>query len=1043
MNTRPVFLLMFGLLALVSSAHAQGPVKDEDLAAELKRLPPVEPEETLKTFTIQHRFRLELAAHEPLVSDPVDACFDARGRLFVAEMHGYPYSEEVRQQQPQPIGKKDACLVRLLEDADGDGVFEKSTVYASGISWATSVCCYDDGVFVLAPDKLYYFKDTDGDGVADLREEIASGFSRANVQGLANNLKWGLDARIYGAAGTNGGELVVHGNASSSPSPGGEGVRRPDEGANDSKAPHGRAPSPPAPLPEERGVRLGEMRRKDFCFNPRTREFEFQTGGQQFGHSFDDWGDRFVCSNSNHIQHVVYPLAALERAAGVSVPSPIRSIAKEGPAATVFRASPAEPWRIVRTRRRASDPNYRKRLPPTELVATGFFTSATGVTIYRGDAYPEEFRGNAFIGDVGGNLVHRKTMHEAGASFLAVRADDNVEFITSTDTWFRPVNFVNGPDGCLYILDMYRETIEHPVSIPEDIKAFLDLESGDRRGRIYRLVPPNWSRKAPPKLADWPSSELVKALESPNGWTRETASRLLWEREDRTIENDLRKLFETSASPLGRLHAFYALLNLGLIRESDVARALSDPDPHLVAHGLQRAKAFLAGPDTTLGKRLIELARHESVRVQFELALALSAVPEQQRLPVWVAVAQRGGLDADVRTALMLAIPDNPFGLFERLATAATTEHSLLRELARRIGSSKQDSAAVAGLRFILSERFPHGPRAEALMSFGDGLRRRQSTLSQFAAKHLGKSGPEAAVLTGMWDEAERAAGGPAESALRRTASIRLLAYAPWERAAAALGRFIDPTVAPTLQLAALESLSVQAGTGPAELVLAKWSALSPQVKREAVELCLVSEPRTLKLLQAIDRKNVFASDVAPDQWDRLKGHPGRAVRTLAERLNSSRVATDRTAVIQEFASAAAQMGDVARGKELFAKNCAICHRAGNSGAAVGPDINSVRNKSADDLLVAILDPNRESQPNFTSYTAALVDGRVLTGIIAAETSDSVTLRAAEGKDAVVQRSEIEVLKSNGVSLMPVGLEKTITPAQLADIITFVKLGEF
>src|SRR5205823_6118258 len=131
------------------------------------------------------------------------------------------------------------------------------------------------------------------------------------------------------------------------------------------------------------------------------------------------------------------------------------------------------PWRVVRTRQRAADPVISKRLPRTELFATGFFTSATGVTIYRGTAYPPEYRGNAFIGDVGGNLVHRKVMSRNGAEYQGTRADQGVEFLVSTDNWFRPVNFANTPDGILVILDMYRETIEHPASIPEPIKKHL------------------------------------------------------------------------------------------------------------------------------------------------------------------------------------------------------------------------------------------------------------------------------------------------------------------------------------------------------------------------------------------------------------------------------------------------------------------------------------------------------------------------------------------------------------------------------------------
>ena len=276
-------------------------------------------------------------------------------------------------------------------------------------------------------------------------------------RGSFNGLLWGPDGWIYGVASSNGG--TIHNRS------------RPD-------------------------AKPVSVRGRDFRFKPDGSAFEAISGGGQFGHSFDDWGHRFTCNNSNHIRQIVLPSHYLERNPALIPPPAILDIAAEGPAAPVFRISAAEPWRVVRTRQRAADPVLSRRLPPTELFATGFFTSATGVTIYRGSAYPAEYRGNVFVGDVGGNLVHRKILSADGATFLATRADANVEFLASTDNWFRPVNFANTPDGTLLILDMYRETIEHPFSIPEPIKKHLDLTSGKDRGRLYDLVYSGGSTRA-------------------------------------------------------------------------------------------------------------------------------------------------------------------------------------------------------------------------------------------------------------------------------------------------------------------------------------------------------------------------------------------------------------------------------------------------------------------------------------------------------------------------------------------------------------------
>ena len=465
---------------------------DDDLAKELPRIKPLEPAAALGSFRVQPGFQLEAVAVEPLVADPVSVSYDADGRLYVVEMRGYPYPEKT------PSGG-----VSRLEDRDGDGRFESRTNFLGGLSWPTGIVPYDDGVFIAVAPDILYAKDTTGDGIADVKKVMFSGFGTENVQGLLNGLLWGPDGWIYGVTSSNGGTI------------------------------HNRT------RPEAKPV---TVRGRDFRFKADGSAFEAISGGGQFGHSFDDWGHRFTCNNSNHIRQIVLPSHYLDRNPALIPPSVVFDIAAEGPAAPVFRISPAEPWRVVRTRQRAADPDFVRRLPPTELFATGFFTSATGVTIYRGSSYPPSYRGNVFVGDVGGNLVHRKILDPDGSTYRAFRADPNVEFLASTDNWFRPVNFANTPDGTLLIIDMYRETIEHPHSIPEPIKNHLDLTSGNDRGRLYDLVYSGSARRPRPNLGHAPSAELVPLLADRDSWWRETAQRLLFERNDRAVVESLRAM---------------------------------------------------------------------------------------------------------------------------------------------------------------------------------------------------------------------------------------------------------------------------------------------------------------------------------------------------------------------------------------------------------------------------------------------------------------------------------------------------------------------
>ena len=1002
----PRELLALASLALVAgaaflSAQEQPAPGERALSEEIKRLPAVPAEKALETIEVANGFSLELVAAEPDVSDPVDACFDENGRMYVAEMRSYPYFGEPTTQNPAGLGKKGFGMVRLLEDADGDGRMEKSTVFADGLTWPTSVCCYNGGVFAIAIPDLWYFKDTNGDGVADIREIVYSGFDTANVQGVANNLKWSLDNRIYGAKGTN-----------------------------------------PANL-SHRGKPLFSLGSSDFSFDPKTEELRQESPGSQFGHSMDDWGNRFVSSNSNHIQHSVFPYRYLRRNPYLSVSNVVRTVAKEGAAAPVFRRSPAEPWRIVRTRRRLADPKFAN-LPETERHATGFFTSATGVTIYRGDAYPEEYRGNAFIGDVGGNLVHRKSMTPSGASFVAERTENDREFIASTDTWFRPVNFVNAPDGTLYILDMYRETIEHPNSIPEDIKRHVDLESGHDQGRIWRLVGPDGKRNPVVKMRSMSAPELVAQIESNNAWNRETAQRLLWEREDGSCIEPLEKLVRESKLPLARAHALWTLQGLNSLTEELVLVGLRDPDPHVREQALRLCEPF-AGKSSEVFDVLMERVSDGDYRVRLQAAFSVGELPPQpnMRLAALARVARFVGNDADLRTAMLSSVSDGAATLASILIDdgnilAEPQGAEIIGELARIVGTEKDSAGALTLLRKVTLQVRDPRVRQQFVVALGDGLARSGLSIPQV----LSADGATQEVrdrVDAIFQEAASIAGNGESSLSERIAAARLLAYADFENVSQALAELLVPATPRELQVAAVRSLAAYSDPAVGELLLAAWKGTSPEVRRDVVDALVAREDRIRLLLDEVEAETIRPGEIERDKQELLQNHPNEEIRDRGRKLLGGGVSSDRKQVVAAYGSAATIAGDAERGKAIYLKQCSVCHKLGDVGHQVGPELASVSNKSPDDLLIAILDPNREAQPIYTGYTIVTEQGTLITGIIVAENETSLTLRRSEGKEDVVLRSNIEEMVSSGLSLMPVGLEKEITPEQMADLIAFVK----
>ena len=466
---------------------------DAELREYLKPIPPKKPQEALKTFETIPGFHMELLASEPAVFSPISGAIDENGDLYVTEMIDYPY-------YPKP-GDKPLGSVRVLRDTDGDGRYDKSWVLAEHLLWAGGVACWKGGVFVAAPPDIWYFKDTDGDHRADIKRKVFTGFGTQSQQYMLNNLKWGPDHKIYGSTAGNGGMI------------------RPGDN------PHAK------PI---------VLTKHDFRFDPVTEEFEPIAGTIQFGNSFDDWGNRFMCGESQPLFQAVLDQHYIERNPYLPAPSGINNIG--GGNVPIFRISPIERWRHIRSSRRIS---HSTRNSLGAGVSHHVIDAGAGVTIYRGNAYPKEFYGNAIVGDAQNNVVHRMLLTPDGVTFKERRADPGTEFVRSSDNWFRPVNFINSPDGTLFCLDMSREILES-IHIPFDVLKFIDLKSGRDSGRLYRIAPDGFHFPGQPLLGSATTAELVAFLEHRNGWHRDTAARLLFERQDKDSVEPLKALCATA-----------------------------------------------------------------------------------------------------------------------------------------------------------------------------------------------------------------------------------------------------------------------------------------------------------------------------------------------------------------------------------------------------------------------------------------------------------------------------------------------------------------
>lgn len=975
-----------GLVGLVASLAAV--VCGAEPVETLPRIPPKEPAAALRSFALSPGYRIEQVAAEPLVHSPVAIDFDPRGRCYVVEM--IDYSE----QADERLG-----VVRILEDTDGDGRMDAGTVFARDLSWPTGVLCYDGGVLVCAAPDILYLKDTDGDGAADLRRVVFTGFSRANVQGLLNSLRWSVDNRVHGATSSSGAPRVT----------------RPDD-------------------PAFTAVNLSG---RDFSFDPRSLDLRPETGVLQHGMTFDDWGRKFVSGNSNPVEMVFFEDRYAARNPAHTMPPSRGSIAVGGGTDAVFRSSPVEPWRILRTKMRLANPALG--ILEGGGRPAGYFTGASGLTAYRGDALPAEMRECLVVGDVGSNLVHRERLSAAGPFLEARRIDADSEFVRSDDIWFRPAQFANAPDGGLYVVDVYREVIEHPKSLPPGIKEQLDLTSGADRGRIYRIVPEGFRARPQPALDLATTDELVATLSHANGWHRDTASRLLFERQDAAAIPALESLARGGPLPQGRMHAIYTLESLRRLSTATLLSMLDDPHPRVREHAIRLADR--RPTETELLTRLCRMTDDEDARVRYQLAFSLGEFPstvERNRALARIAVRDGGGVypRAAIQSSLAVGAGEVLADLVARADFAATPAGgALLESLATQIGRTLAPADVPLlerSLAACLAANTPAG--TPLVIGYLSGRKRAPAADRQ----RYPLSPAVAAARDDLVARSRQMALDRGAAEADRTAAVVRLGLGTFAESADTLAALLEVGQPQAVQAAALAVLSTFGDPAIAGWLLGRWSQLAPKT-RGAATTALFSRPAWVRtFFDAVGRGSVSVSEFDPQQLRLLEASPDPAIRAGFQKLAATVRTSPRGEVIAAYGGALAMPGDAGRGRAHFLRACSQCHRVAGEGHEVGPNLAAFKARGPEALLVNLLDPNREVNPLYLNYVVQLEDGRTLTGMVADESSASITLKRAEGATDTIRRGEIELLRSTGQSLMPEGLEQQLDPQAVADLLAYL-----
>ncbi|HVK11550.1 MAG TPA: neutral/alkaline non-lysosomal ceramidase N-terminal domain-containing protein, partial [Gemmataceae bacterium] len=835
--------------------------------------------------------------------------------------------------------------IRYLEDRNGDGRFDQATDFLTGIPFPTGVTVWRKGVLVCAAPDILYAEDTTGDGKADVVKKLFSGFGTENYQGRVNSLQYGLDGWVYGSCGLFGGKI---------------------------KSFNGQV------------YNLGD---RDFRIKPDTGELEPVTGRSQQGRVRDDWGNWFGCDNSTLVRHYALDDHYLKR--NPHVPTPDGSVLVS---AGLNRLFPLK-----------SDQQRFQLSGPSNTV-----TAACGLGLYRDDLLGPEYRGNAFICEPVNLVVTRVVMDPDGATFKGRRADDEKdrEFLASTDNWFRPVQAVTGPDGGLWVVDMYRHVIEHPRWIPPQDAAKLDLRAGAGMGRIYRVRPKDRPLRPWLKTTDANAPAVSAAVNLPNGWQRDMAAQLHWWGLDQGAEFG-RGLFPELPSlqgggpiakrpPESRVRLL-GLLDVSLPRSSEVIRsALTDKHPAVRRTAVRRAEDLLAR-DPTIGPAVAELVADPDAGVRLQVAYTLGACDDVPAAKALAALALKHADDRLLTAAVVSSLDEK---------NLAVVVDAVFGESA---GPPPRLAAALAGVvRRMRHEDALEKLFARATEPAGGRLRPWQFAVAAECAGPANRTDSPGPRVKRLVAAAADLARDPKAAEADRVTAVRVLGLFRID-STETFQELLSASTAPTVRAAAVTQIGRYLSDNDVGMLVAGWPSYPPAIRGQVLDTLLARAAGPALVLRAVEDRRVAPGEIDAARRQKLLAHADGSIRSRAAKAFDGAVNPDRAKVLQAYATVTAS-GSAERGKAVFAKVCAACHKLGDVGTAVGPDLAALANRTPAYLLQEILDPNRNLDSRYVEYRATTLGGRVLTGLLASETATTIVLRGQQGKDETLLRTDIDEL---------------------------------
>jgi putative membrane-bound dehydrogenase-like protein len=959
------------------------------------------PEKAAEVMTVPPGFTVKLFAGEPDVFQPIAFCLDDRGRVWVAEAYSYPVRRPDKEARDRIV---------IFEDTDGDGKFDKRTVFMEGLNLVSGLEVGFGGVWIgAAPYFMFVPVKAGGDRPAGPPQILLDGWAYQDTHETLNTFTWGPDGWLYGCHGV---------------------------------FTHSRVAKPGTPASQRIPLNAGIWR-----YHPTKHIFEVFAEGTSnpWGLDFNAQGDWFCeACVIPHAFHVIQG-ARYQRQAG-----------------NHFNPYTYEDIQTIADHRHWVGANPHGGNERSDSAGGGH--AHCGTMIYLGGAWPREYWGKWFMGNIHGRRLNMDILHPKSSGYVASHGHD---FLLANDAWARFINFRYGPDGNVYLIDWYDKQACHVGS---------KAEAWDRtNGRVYKICYRGAKPLARPvNLQKCSDAELVAYQLEANDWYARHARRILQERFASgkragaqaawdQVHRPLIEMATKKPDPPRRLRALWALHAVsGPLRQPVLGAALADRSEHVRGWAIQLALegARTAPPDRVTVDTLAQMARTDpSPVVRRYLASGLQRLPYEDRWDILAALLAHGEDASDHNLPLLCWYGAEPLaGVQASRALALATNSKipkLLPLMVRRIGSAGTPEALallVAGLektddeaaRLTILHGLQQALQGRRQVAMPQGWPDAYSRLNTSRQEKIRIQARALAVTFGdgrAIDEMRRLLANEHADAGQRHNALDVLLRAGDKQLAPVLLRLLTDR---ELRGAALRGLAAYADPEAPAAILKTYPSLETSEKRDALHTLTARVAYGRALLDAIAGRQIAATEVSADLVRQLRNLNDKDLdRRIADVWGVVRAtAADRKLLMVKYRKLLAAPGqplpDRSLGRAVFAKTCQQCHTLFGVGGNVGPDITGSNRANLDYLLENILDPSAVIQKEYTATVIELKDGRVITGIVRGETPAALTVVNANGT-LVIPRGEIETRATSKDSMMPDDLLKALSAHEVRSLIAYLQ----